>query len=195
MRHARGLTPLFSGLSFSLAAGDALWLQGANGSGKSSLLRLLAGIALPLSGAVQANASRLYIGHRSGLRAGLTALENLLDAAQIAGQPVTELDARTALAALGLARAAGQRVETLSEGQQRRAALARLWLPKPPPLWLLDEPLAALDAEREALLGARLRRHLNEGGSLVFSSHGPLPLGDLPLRALHLGGEPRWTLH
>lgn len=192
---ARGERLLMADLDLALQPGEALWVQGENGSGKSSLLRLLAGLTLPRSGVVQRPLPLIYIGHRPGLKDELTPLENLRWMAKLAGRPSGDAEALQALSAVGLRALAFRELGTLSEGQQRRVALAQLWLPDAPRLWLLDEPLAALDASLQQRLAARLREHLDAGGLLVFSSHQSLDVG-LPIRQLQLqGGARAWTLH
>ena len=183
---SRGGRPLFDGLDLALHPGQLLWVQGANGSGKTSLLRLVCGLAAPRVGRVHVERELLYVGHRPGLRDVLSVLEQLRSSAALAGRPCSEAEALAALAPVGLDEAAGLRQAQLSEGQRRRAALAQLWLPRVALLWVLDEPLAALDAAMADRLAQRLDRHADDGGSVVFTSHQPLPL-KRPVRALHLG--------
>ena len=185
---SRGGQRLFDGLDLALHPGELLWVQGRNGSGKTSLLRLISGLSAPRSGRVHAEQGLLYIGHRPGLKEQLTVLEQLRSGAALAGQRCSEGEARAALASVGLADAAGLRQARLSEGQRRRAALARLWLPQTAGLWVLDEPLAALDAVMMDRLAQRLDRHAAERGCAVFTSHQPLPLQQ-PVRTLRIGGH------
>jgi len=128
----------------------------------------------------------LYIGHRPGLKDVLSVIEQLRSSAALAGHPCTPSEALAALAPVGLDDAAGLRLAQLSEGQRRRAALAQLWLPRVAPLWVLDEPLAALDTAMADRLAQRLDRHADEGGSVVFTSHQALPL-KRSVRSLQLG--------
>lgn len=186
LAQSRGGRPLFEGIDLALHAGELLWVQGANGSGKTSLLRLVCGLARPRAGRVHVAQELLYVGHRPGLKEVLTVIEQLRSSAALAGRPCSEAEALAALSPVGLDEAAGLRQAQLSEGQRRRAALAQLWLPKVVPLWVLDEPLAALDANMVDRLAQRLDRHANEGGSAVFTSHQALPLR-LPVRTLRLG--------
>lgn len=183
---SRGGRPLFDGLDLALHPGQLLWVQGANGSGKTSLLRLISGLSAPRAGRVHVERELLYIGHRPGLKDVLSVIEQLRSSAALSGRPCTEGEALAALAPVGLEDAAGLRQALLSEGQRRRAALAQLWLPQVAPLWVLDEPLAALDAAMADRLAQRLDRHADEGGSAVFTSHQALPL-KWPVRTLSLG--------
>ena len=182
----RGERLLFQDLDFVLRTGQALILEGANGSGKSSLLRLAAGLARPAFGGLfwggapigkDAEAHRrrlLYLGHADGLKAGLTVYENLDFWARLTGV-TTPLD--DALDSFDMAPLADLPARFLSAGQRRRLALTRLSLrpAQPPVLWLLDEPTTALDAAAQATLLALIRRHLVEGGLAMLASHDPLP--------------------
>ena len=183
---SRGGRPLFEGLDLSLHPGQLLWVQGGNGSGKTSLMRVITGLARPRAGRVHVERELLYIGHKPGLRDVLSVIEQLRSSAALAGRACSEGEALAALAPVGLGDAAGLRLAQLSEGQRRRAALAQLWLPRVAPLWVLDEPLAALDSAMADRLAQRLDRHADEGGSAVFTSHQPLPL-KRAVRTLQLG--------
>ncbi|MCE4553966.1 heme ABC exporter ATP-binding protein CcmA [Roseateles cellulosilyticus] len=183
---SRGGRQLFEGVDVALHPGQLLWVQGANGSGKTSLLRVICGLTTPRVGRVHVGQALLYIGHRPGLKDVLSVIEQLRSSAALAGRPCTEGDALAALAPVGLDDAAGLRLAQLSEGQRRRVALAQLWLPRVPPLWVLDEPLAALDMAMADRLAQRLDRHADEGGSAVFTSHQALPLRRA-VRTLSLG--------
>jgi heme exporter protein A len=185
---SRGGRTLFAGLSFSLRAGELLAVTGPNGAGKSTLLRLLAGLARPAAGGVvvapEAADERLhYLGHLDGLKAALSVEQNLTFFARLwrAKADAVE-DAMEALAIAGLAHLG---VAVLSAGQRRRTALARLLLARRP-LWLLDEPSAALDAAGEAILGGLITRHLATGGMAVAATHMTLPV--TPTRTIALGG-------
>ena len=178
----RGERVIFAGLSFVLDRGEALLLVGANGAGKSSLLRLLAGLLVPAEGQLlwdgedaladrAGHAGRLrYLSHQDALKPALTARENLSFFARLWGG-----DADAALAALGLAPLAELPARVLSSGQKRRLALARLAL-APAPLWLLDEPTVGLDAASVERLGGLLARHRAAGGMVLAATHLPLPL-------------------
>ncbi len=181
----RGERVVFAGLSFALEAGTALLLTGANGAGKSSLLRLLAGLIPPAEGVLlwqgqdaladrAAHARRLrYLSHQDALKPALTARENLAFFARLWGG-----DAEAALAALDLLPLADLPARVLSAGQKRRLALARLALGADAPLWLLDEPTVGLDTASVARLGALLARHRAAGGMVIAATHLPLPLLD-----------------
>ena len=178
----RGGRTLFSGLSFALSPGEALRIAGANGSGKTSLLRILCGLLAPTSGKVLWNGSDVallreeyskqlvYLGHAPAVKDDLTAAENLSITCRLAGNPQPENAVQEALACFGLS-GSNSVVKRLSQGQRRRAALARLALSEARPLWLLDEPFSALDAEGVSLLGELLGGHLARGGAVAFTTH------------------------
>jgi heme exporter protein A len=180
----RGGRRLFAGLSFELAQGAALIVTGPNGSGKSSLLRALAGF-LPIEAGGFAldggepertvGEQAHYLGHADGVKAALTAGENLAFAAAMSGGDSSRTAQLAALADLGLAHAIDFPVRLLSAGQRRRVALARLLVANRP-LWLLDEPATALDAAAQGALAAILQRRLHEGGIIVAAAHAPLGL-------------------
>jgi heme exporter protein A len=181
----RGERIVLRGVGFALAGGEALVLRGPNGSGKSSLLRTLAGLIEPASGRLlrdgapvaddpdRHRASLAYLGHLDALKPDFTLRENVAAAAELAGADGSRVDA--ALDAFALAALAGVPARFLSQGQRRRAALARL-LAAPATLWLLDEPTLALDAAAVARLGAALAAHLAGGGLAAIATHVDLPL-------------------
>ena len=178
----RGDATLFSGLSFALAAGEVLLVRGANGSGKTSLMRILAGLATPESGELSWQGAKLeprhpalrnctiYLGHQAPLKDDLTALENLDFALRLDGISVGRPRLLAALGEVGLAARRHLRARHLSQGQRRRIGLARLTLSRRK-LWLLDEPLTALDAAGIALFGAHLDAHAAEGGMAIVTTH------------------------
>ncbi len=173
---------VFNDVSFGLGAGDMLRIVGPNGSGKSSLLRLLCGLAVPAEGHVElfgqalaqqrgAIASRLlWIGHAFGVKALLTVEENLSWLGALHGRDATAAVQR-AIAAVGLSGFEDTPCHALSAGQQRRVAMARLYLPSAPMLWLLDEPFTALDRAGTAQLEAHLAMHCERGGAVVLTTH------------------------
>lgn len=194
----RGDRRLFRGLCLTLSPGQLLRVEGANGSGKTSLLRLLAGLALPAAGEVRwqgRNIRRqresfaqalLYLGHLGGLKDELTASENLQIETELSGTPgVDTARIAAALGSWGLARQAALPLRVLSAGQRRRAALARLQL-SDAPLWILDEPFNALDSDAVAHLGRQIEAHLARGGLAVVTSHMELPIAPAQLQSLRL---------
>jgi heme exporter protein A len=175
----RGTRRLFSSVDVDLRAGAALRVAGPNGSGKSSLLRILCGLADPHTGSVSwqgrairsAHANLVYLGHAPAIKDDLTALENLVAGATLAGAPVDMPAALAALADAGLRDLAGRACGLLSEGQRKRVALARLQLAQDRRLWVLDEPFSALDGAASAALAATIDAHLARGGLLVYTTH------------------------
>lgn len=178
----RGDRLLFKNVGFELQTGGLLYVLGENGSGKSSLLRLLCGLGMPEAGDVlwqgesikqnaEAYLSNLtYLGHLNGLKDDLTALENLQTSARLMGNDVNTQQALDALTAIGIARCAHLPARVLSQGQKRRVALAGLWLAKTK-LWILDEPFAALDVASITVLAEQLNRHLVNGGMAILTTH------------------------
>ena len=179
----RGERTLFNGLGFTLRAGTLLRIAGANGSGKTSLLRIVCGLLEPTGGEVRwagENIRRLeeefwrqlvYVGHANAIKDDLTAAENLRVACTLAGVLVQREQIGEALRRLGLAGCEDLPARVLSQGQRRRVALARLPLCESAPLWLLDEPLAALDAMATRTVESLIEAHLARGGIAMYSTH------------------------
>ena len=175
----RGRRVLFRGLDLGLPPGSMTWLRGRNGSGKTSLLRILAGLSTPAEGQVswngkpvrQAPAELLYIAHANALKDDLTLTEGLAFLAELQGLDNAVLRARNALDRLGLASRRDAPVRTLSQGQRRRGALARLALDDAPRTWLLDEPFDALDSDSAAVLTGLIQGHAARGGAVLLTSH------------------------
>ena len=187
----RGRNLLFEGLDLRLVAGSVTWLRGTNGSGKTSLMRILAGLSAPASGQVlwrgvplqqagaQAREGLLYIGHANALKDDLTLVESVAYLARLAGMSDAEARATRALQHLGLQSRLTAPVRTLSQGQRRRGALARLALDEQPRVWILDEPYDALDAPSTHLLSALITAHAARGGAVLLTSHQNVPLDGL----------------
>jgi heme exporter protein A len=183
----RGERLLFAGLDLRVEAGEAVALTGRNGAGKTSLLRAIAGLLRPEAGQVRfedldADEALHLIGHSDGLKPGRTAWEELRFQALWTGG--SEASARAAAQAFDLERLLDLEVRRLSAGQRRRVALARL-AASPRPLWLLDEPMAPLDAAHRIAFGAFMAEHLKDGGMIVAAVHDPLPI---PARTVEIGG-------
>lgn len=162
---------LFDGLAMSLHPGDCLELRGPNGSGKSTLLRAVAGLYPDYTGTIEA-ADSLYVGHRPGIAALLTAAENL---GWYAALRPGGLGVAAALARVGMTGYERVACQQMSAGQQRRVALARL-LTCPAPLWLLDEPLTALDGAGQGLVRELIDAQRRNGGAVLCATHQPLEL-------------------
>ncbi|MFW6093574.1 MAG: heme ABC exporter ATP-binding protein CcmA [Pseudomonadota bacterium] len=162
---------LFAGLDVALGAGECLELRGPNGSGKSTLLRIVAGLHPDYQGTIRA-ADSLYVGHRPGVSPVLTAEENLRWYASLCG---ADGAVAPALERVGMAGYERVPCQQMSAGQQRRVALARLALCRAP-VWLLDEPLTALDAAGQRLVASLIASQLAQGGAVVCATHQPLAL-------------------
>jgi heme exporter protein A len=179
---SRGDTRLFRDVSFAVASGEWLAVRGANGSGKTTLLRCIAGLTRPDSGDVSWNgkpmrevasefrAAMLYAGHAPGIKDELTAAENLRDVLALRGTAPDGGVIEEALKAVGLGKHRRIPARRLSAGQRRRIGMARLKL-DPAPCWILDEPLAALDAEGESMFAGLLEHHLQRGGWALVATH------------------------
>ncbi|AWA38633.1 heme ABC transporter ATP-binding protein CcmA [Pseudomonas fluorescens] len=193
----RDLRLLFDNLELRLASGDMVQISGPNGSGKTSLLRLLAGLMQPTDGQVLLNGkplgeqrselarNLLWIGHAAGIKDLLTPEENLAWLCAL-HQPAERDAIRQALAAVGLRGFEDVPCHSLSAGQQRRVALARLYLDSPP-LWILDEPFTALDKQGVAQLEEHLAGHCERGGLVVLTTHHTLSRMPAGYRDIDLG--------
>ena len=193
----RGGLRLFSDLDFALQAGGLLRVRGANGTGKTTLLRTLAGLTRPAAGEVRwrGNAigddyrrEMLFLGHAAAVKDELTVLENLEFSSRISCLDFTASNTRDALESMGIARLAGLPARYLSQGQRKRAALARLALSSGVALWLLDEPFSALDDDAIARVSALCAAHLAAGGMLVLTSHQDIPIAAPDARSIELQG-------
>ena len=181
----RGGRPVFDHLSFALGAGELLALTGRNGSGKTTLLRALALLVRPEAGTILWQGANVqddpetwrgrlaWLGHLDGLKGDLTVRENLLGAERLRGRPAADDRLDVALVAFDLTALAHRPVRTLSAGQRRRTALARVMLTQAP-LWLLDEPLNALDAPAQQAFRTVLQQHLAHGGLAIAATHADL---------------------
>lgn len=183
---SRGPVRLFRDVSFALGAGEIAAVRGPNGSGKTTLLRCVAGLTRPDAGEVAREGGVLFAGHLPGIKDDLTAPENLAFALRAGGLAPDDATIRSALERAGLAARRHVPARRLSAGQRRRIVLARLAI-DPAALWILDEPLAALDAEGESMLGSLLDEHAERGGIALVATHHPLPVAaaavrDIPLR-------------
>jgi heme exporter protein A len=187
---SRGERSLFSGFNLQVEPGEAVALTGRNGAGKTSLLRAVAGLLRPEAGAVSfgdfepevARAEQLHmVGHHDGLKSTRTAWEELRFQTLWTGG--SEASAREAAQIMDLKRLLDLEVRRLSAGQRRRLALARL-VASPRSLWLLDEPMAPLDAGHRAAFGAVMAGHLARGGMIMAAVHDPLPV---PCRTVEVG--------
>ena len=184
---------LFSGLSFTLNAGEWVQITGSNGAGKTTLLRLLTGLSRPDAGEVlwqgqplhqvrdSYHQNLLWIGHQPGIKTRLTALENL----HFYHRDGDTAQCLEALAQAGLAGFEDIPVNQLSAGQQRRVALARLWLTRAT-LWILDEPFTAIDVNGVDRLTQRMAQHTEQGGIVIPTTHQPLNVAENKIRRISL---------
>lgn len=194
----RGERRLFAALDFELSMGEVLLVSGSNGHGKTSLLRILSGLSVPAAGEVRwcgmpiralrerYGQAMVYLGHADGIKADLTPLENLRLAAALRGRTLGDAAALRALDRVALTRCVDLPARVLSFGQRRRVALAALALADAS-LWILDEPLAGLDAQGIVMVEGLLDAHLTQGGLAVVSTHQALTLGACVPRTLRVG--------
>ena len=194
---SRNDEPVFGPLDFAVAAGEALLVQGGNGAGKTSLLRVLAGLlradageihieGKPAQAGLRARAIA-YLGHLPALKADLDTLQNLEFLCGLHGRRPRQLP-EDALSMVGLAGYEDSLARQLSAGQKKRLSLARLWL-SPAPLWLLDEPYANLDLDGINLVNRMISAHLREGGAALVTTHGAYAAPPVRTRMLVLGEE------
>lgn len=193
----RGTARLFSGLSLAVGAGTALVVIGANGRGKTTLLRMLAGLTLPEAGDIRLDGVRVtafapalraavtFAGHALALKDELSARENLASLVALSGASASADDLDAALERVALGARAHLAARVLSQGQRRRVGLARLALSRRR-VWILDEPVTALDAAGAGLLAELVAAHLDRGGLAVASTHAPLALPASRARTLSL---------
>lgn len=194
----RGDRRLFAGMNFSLQPGELLHVHGANGSGKTSLLRMVCGLTAPAEGEIRWNGENIrslreeyfkdvtYLGHLGGIKEDLTALENLRISAELAGVDAPEDKVVAALGKLGLGGREDLPAKVLSQGQKRRVALARLLLCNTR-LWILDEPFTALDVAAVGVVQDLLSQHLHNGGMVILTTHQEVDIPAGTVRRIHLG--------
>jgi heme exporter protein A len=195
----RGERSLFRDVGFALAPGTLMRVLGPNGSGKTSLLRILSGMLEPTAGEIRWRGERIaelgelyhseliYLGHQNAIKDDLSPVENLLVSERLAGAQISDQAARTALRRLGLAGFEDVPTRALSQGQKRRAALARLESRKTFGLWILDEPFVALDTAAISALRAIIEGRLATGGIIVMTTHQDVPITSPAVHDLRLG--------
>ena len=194
----RGDRLLFKGMNFRLNIDELLLVQGGNGQGKTSLLRLLTGLSRPEAGEIRwrggpigkqretYHAEMIYLGHANGVKDDLNPVENLRFAAGLQGRAFEQAGAVSTLERLGLSRCLDLPCRVLSFGQRRRVALSALLLAGAA-LWILDEPLTGLDIHAVALMEGLIRDHLSAGGMVVATTHQALNLDGIPVQRLLVG--------
>jgi heme exporter protein A len=193
----RGDRKLFSGVNFLLESGGLMQVQGPNGSGKTSLLRMLCGLASPAEGEIRWDGTQIrslggdyfgamtYLGHLGGVKDDLTAIENLRISSALGGVDLDERKAHDALQHMGLGGRELLPAKVLSQGQRRRVTLARL-LVCGTVLWILDEPLTALDINAVKLVQGLMERHLEHGGMIVMTTHQEIEIAGAAIQRLQL---------
>ncbi len=196
---ARGERTLFRELTFSLPPGTLFELRGENGSGKTTLLRAICGLLSPIAGEIRWQGEDIkslgddyrahlgYLGHLNGLKDELSALENVALTAPLSGITADIRAIEDMLRQFGLARCLHLPCKALSQGQKRRAALARVALGTHHQLWLLDEPFAALDAAAIAFLQSQIERHLANNGIVMLTTHQDVPIATPHHQRIELG--------
>ena len=196
LKCVRGGRELFSGLSFSIQSGDALVVEGSNGSGKTSLLRMLCGFHLPNEGSITWCDEEIekhesyqqqisYIGHASGVKLDLSVFENLSFAQRLVGTDRSEAEIKEIIRSVGLFKQRNVLTHKLSAGQKRRVALARLQLEERL-IWILDEPLTALDRHFVEEFEIKLKDHLDKNGLLIVTTHRELKIPTHNIKRLNL---------
>ncbi|MFK7815035.1 MAG: cytochrome c biogenesis heme-transporting ATPase CcmA [Gammaproteobacteria bacterium] len=196
LKCVKGSTELFSKIHFEVRSGEALVVEGSNGSGKTSLLRILCGYNYPADGQITWNGASIeghddyqqqisYIGHASGVKLDLTVLENLIFAQRLVGTDRKESEIIEIIREVGLFKQRNILTRKLSAGQKRRVALARLQLEERQ-LWILDEPLTALDKDFVTEFESVLKNHLDQNGMLIVTTHRELVLPETQLKRINL---------
>lgn len=199
LKCVKGSTELFSNIHFEVQSGEALVVEGSNGSGKTSLLRILCGFNYPAKGEIRWNGTSVeghesyqqqisYIGHASGVKLDLTVLENLVFAQRLVGSERTETEIKDIIRTVGLFKQRNILARKLSAGQKRRVALARLQLEERQ-LWILDEPLTALDKEFVSEFEMVLKNHLENKGMLIVTTHRDLILPATQMKRINLSSN------